>query len=343
MADDAGRIELLWPGKYDAAGQRRAPPRVAVPLHRIERLPGGPDDTLSATGGAAAADSAGPAAEPDGWRNRLVLGDNLAVMAALLPELAGRVDLAYIDPPFATGGELRQGPYAFADRWADGGAEWLNMLDDRLQLLRDLLAPRGSLFVHCDPRMDWAVRCLLDEIFGRERLVNQIVWHYTGGGRARRYFSRKHDLLFWVARSDAWTFDIDAVRQPYLPTSGFARGGIRARSGKRYLPHPAGTPVDDVWAIPIVNPRSAERLGYPTQKPERLLERVIAAASKPGDLVADVFCGSGTTLAVAEIPGRRWLGCDLSPDAVRLTRDRLSALPGCRAFEVWAVEAPPMS
>jgi site-specific DNA-methyltransferase (adenine-specific) len=330
MAEPGGRIELVWPGKYAAPGRRRAPPRDAPPLRLVERL-----------APSAGTDPVVPVepSPPNGWHNRLVQGDNLAVMATLLPELEGQVDLLYIDPPFATGGTVRQGPYAFADQWADGGAAYLAMLDDRLQLIRDLLAPNGSLFVHCDPRMDWAVRCLLDELFGPDRLVNQIVWHYTGGGRSKRYFSRKHDILLWVAKSDTWTFNIDAVRQPYVPTSGFARGGIRARSGKRYLPHPGGTPADDVWAIPIINPRSSERLGYPTQKPERLLERVIAAASQPGDLVADVFCGSGTTLAVAERLGRRWLGCDVSADAVRLTRDRLSANPDCRPFEILAVDA----
>lgn len=223
---------------------------------------------------------------------------------------------------------------AFSDRWADGGAEYLQFLYLRLPLLKELLAPTGTLWVHCDPRMDWAIRCLLDEVFGHRSLINQIVWHYTGGGRSRRYFSRKHDLLFWVANGNRWTFNIDAVRQPYRATSGYARAGIRARSGKYYRPHPAGTPADDVWDIPILNPMAKERLGYPTQKPERLLERILLAASSPDDLVADLFCGSGTTLAVAERVGRRWIGCDQSPAAVEVTRRRIQAIAGYRPFEV---------
>ncbi len=259
--------------------------------------------------------------------------------------------------PFATGGEFRlpsavgdatdevgasltassdapAGAPVFSDRWANDGAEYLQFLYARLPLLKELLTPTGTMFVHCDPRMDWAVRCLLDEVFGRQRLINQIVWHYTGGGRSRRYFSRKHDLIFWVANGDHWTFNIDAVRQPYRASSGYARAGIKARSGKHYLPHPAGTPADDVWDIPMLNPMAKERLGYPTQKPERLLERIILAASNPGDLVADLFCGSGTTLAVAERLGRRWLGCDQSPAAIAITGRRILNMADHRPFEV---------
>jgi hypothetical protein len=228
---------------------------------------------------------------------------------------------------------------AFADR-LDASA-WLAMMDVRLQLMRELLSPTGTLFLHCDPRYDWAARCLLDEVFGPGRLINQIVWHYTGGGRSRRYFSRKHDILFWVARSGSWTFHVDAVRQPYRPTSGYARSGITSRAGKRYEPHPAGTPADDVWDIPIVNPLSRERVGYPTQKPERLLARLVEAASSPGELVADFFCGSGTTLVAAERLGRRWIGCDASETAVAVARERLLSAPGGPDFEEWRLAEDP--
>jgi SAM-dependent methyltransferase len=266
------------------------------------------------------------------------------VLARLADELAGAVRLAYLDPPFGTGTQFLLGPGrrrgeagpapepAYRDLAPDPGA-WLAFMDLRLQLARQLLAPDGTLVLHVDPRLDWAARGLIDAVFGPGHIINQIIWHYTGGGRSKRYFSRKHDVLYWVARGRSWTFRPDAVRQPYRRTSGYARGGIVARSGKRYLPHPEGTPVDDVWHLPIVNPRSPERLGYPTQKPERLLHRLLAATTDPGDLVLDPFSGSGTTAAVAERLGRRWLAIDASPAAVRITRERLMSWPDVRPFD----------
>lgn len=192
--------------------------------------------------------------------------------------------------------------------------------------MRDLLAEDGSLYLHCDQRSSAFLRLFLDHLFGADHFLGEIVWHYTGGGRSRRYFSRKHDTLLHYARSRRWIFRPDEIRVPYAKTSGYARSGIVSAAGKRYAPHPQGTPVDDVWSLPIVNPMSRERLPYPTQKPETLLERIIRASSRPGDLVADFFCGSGTTLAVAERLNRRWLGADASPFAIQTTRKRLLRL-----------------
>jgi site-specific DNA-methyltransferase (adenine-specific) len=284
----------------------------------------------------------------------LFQGDNLPFLEA---QPAGRTDLILTDPPFATGRRRSgSGPHAtssaasatrrpraatpapsaappsFEDRWPSVDA-YLDFLRPRLGAMRELLARNGSLVVHLDYRFVHDVRHELDGIFGRDHFVNEIIWHYTGGGRARGRFSRKHDNLLWYAKGRAWTFHIDAVRQPYAPQSGYARGGIVSRAGKRYLPHPRGTPVDDVWDIPIVNPLSPERCGYPTQKPERLLERLILALSSPGDLVVDPFCGSGTTLVVAAREGRRWIGCDNSPDAIAATRKRLDAAGMRDAYE----------
>lgn len=273
----------------------------------------------------------------------LVLGDNLPFLRALPSACA---ELIVTDPPFGTGRTRRSGGATrgggvrrragdptrgetagdptFADPW-NGMEAYLAFLEPRLAAMRELLQPTGSLVLHVDYRVAHEARRLLDRLFGRERFVNEIIWHYTGGGRSRRYFSRKHDTLLWYARGTRWTFEVDAVRVPYEPTSGYARGGIVSAAGKRYRPDPRGTPVDDVWDIPIVNPLSPERCGYPTQKPERLLERVILALSRPGDCVVDPFCGSGTTLVVAARLGRRWIGCDLSPEAIAITRRRLDA------------------
>jgi DNA modification methylase len=285
-------------------------------------------------------------------RNLLVQGDNLDFLATQPCESA---DLIVTDPPFGTGrrrtasdpaagaraapdegdavDRRRRGPLAFGDRWRDRD-EYLAFLRPRLAALRALLRPHGSIVVHLDYRVVHAVKLEMDRIFGERHFVNEIIWHYTGGGRAKRYFSRKHDTLLWYAKGTRWTFNIDAVRQPYRPGSGYARGGIVSRAGKRYHPHPAGTPLDDVWEIPIVNPLSPERCGYPTQKPLRLLERLIAALSRPGDLVVDPFCGSGTAALAAARSARRWIACDRSAQAIDVTRRRLAEAGFAETYDV---------
>ncbi|MBC6411680.1 MAG: HNH endonuclease, partial [Hyphomonadaceae bacterium] len=146
----------------------------------------------------------------------------------------------------------------------------------------------------------------------------------TGGGRSKRYFSRKHDIILLYTKGKTWTFNVDAVRVPYKDTSGYAKSGIVAKSGKRYTPHPDGTPVDSVWDIPIINPMAKERTGYPTQKPLALLERIIKASSHESDLVFDPFCGCATTLVAADRLRREWAGVDLSPLAIKLVDERIA-------------------
>ena len=285
----------------------------------------------------------------DGWRNLLIQADNLRILSSLCHgpmrkelDKRGGVKLIYCDPPFAVGsdftlpvsnGKASAGTkeketrlLAYRDQWQDGLSGFLNMMFERLLLMRKLLAQDGSLYLHCDHRAAPHLRLLLDEIFGPDRFLGDIVWHYTGGGRSKRWFSRKHDRILHYAVSDAWHFDPDAVRVPYKPTSGYARGGITSAAGKHYSPHPLGTPSDDVWDIPMVNPLARERCGYPTQKPLALLERIILASSRPGDLVADFFCGSGTTALCAERLGRSWIAVDSGLPAIHATRKRLSGL-----------------
>ncbi len=262
----------------------------------------------------------------------LVQGDNLDLMAALPPNT---IDLVYADPPFFTGRRRetprgrgrsadarRPCPCGFDDCWSSR-ADYLAFMRARLEAIHRLLAPHGSAVVHLDHHAVFDVKPEMDRIFGRMRFINEIIWHYTGGGRSKRRFSRKHDTLLWYAKGESWTFNIDAVRVPYNPTSGYARGGIVGRTGKVYRPHPDGTPVDDVWDIPMINPLSKERCGFPTQKPERLMERIVTAMTLPGDLILDPFSGSGTTAVAAHRHGRRWVACDLSPDAIAVARDRL--------------------
>ena len=294
--------------------------------------------------------------------NRRLLSSLLHGPLRRFIEDQGGIKLMYIDPPFAVGADFtmpvvapahqhdadrletaetncgkeaasagtlaRQsvGPLrvlSYRDTWEQGLSSFLRMIHERLLLMRKLLAEDGVVYLHCDWRLAPHLRLVLDEVFGAERFLGDIVWHYTGGGRSDRYFSRKHDRLLHYAASQRWTFNVDEVRVPYKPTSGYARSGITSAAGRRYNPNPLGTPVDDVWDIPMVNPMSGERLDYPTQKPEALLDRIIRASSRPGDLVADFFCGSGTLPAVAERAGRKWLAVDSSSLAVHATRKRL--------------------
>lgn len=275
------------------------------------------------------------------WRNKLVCGDNRLILSSLINGPARKViedqngiKLIYIDPPFCTGADFSMPVEiggnsagtgqaferaAYGDKWESG--EFVRMLAGRLALMHALLAEDGSIYVHCDWRTAPYVRLLLDQVFKHH--VNEIIWHYTGGGRSDRHFSRKHDTIFIYAKTDKFIFNKDEIRIAYKKTSGYAKSGIVARSGRRYLPNPLGTVPDDVWDLPIINPLASERLGYPTQKPEALLERIILASSRKGDLVADFFCGSGTLPAVAQRLGRKWLAADIGALAIHTARKRL--------------------
>ena len=253
----------------------------------------------------------------------LYRGDMIDVAPLLEPE---SFRLIYLDPPFLTGRQRvgADDKYSYDDRWFGDLDAYLPWLEQRLKKIAGLLLPSGSLVLHLDWRATHYAKVMLDQIFGRKNFVNEIIWHYTGGGRSKNKFSCKHDTLLWYSRGPRPYFDIDAVRVPYKPTSGYAKGGIKSAAGRHYLPHPDGTPVDDVWEIPIINPMSDERVGYPTQKPKLLLERIISALSAPGDLVGDFCFGSGTTLICAENLKRRWVGADASPAALECFCARLS-------------------
>lgn len=258
--------------------------------------------------------------------NKLVLGDMLEVAPTLEQ---GSFRLIYIDPPFLTGKEqvgTKEG-LVYDDRWEGDYDSYLPWLRQRLEALFPLLCHNGSLVLHLDWHASHYARVMLDEIFGRKCFMNEIIWHYTGGGRSKSRFSCKHDTLLWYAKCGKGVkpvYNLDAVRIPYKETSGYARGGITSSAGKKYLPNPLGTPCDDVWDIPIINPMSNERVGYPTQKPLALLTRIVSALSNEGDLVGDFFCGSGTTLVAAKKLNRRYFGCDRSPVAIETATARLN-------------------
>jgi site-specific DNA-methyltransferase (adenine-specific) len=279
-----------------------------------------------------------PHPNPD---NHLILGDNLAAMSALLPAYEGRIDLIYADPPFFTNrrytarvgrGEDSRRPQewqlaeGYPDHWKDLDA-YLDMLYPRLYLMHRLLAPTGSLYLHLDWHANAYARLLLDEIFGPERLLNEIAWVYHGPSPIRSAFNRKHDTILVYTRSKAYTFNVDDVRQPYDPNTvkTFA-SSPKAGFGK--IPDlERGKVPEDWWYFPVVARLHHERTGYPTQKPAALLERIIRASSNPNDLVADFFCGSGTAALVAAQLGRRFIVADVSWRAIHTTRKRLVGLP----------------
>jgi DNA modification methylase len=269
--------------------------------------------------------------------NHLILGDNLAVMSALLVDYEGGIDLIYADPPFFSNqrfsarigqGEDSRRPQewrlaeGYPDHWEDLDA-YLDMLYARLYLMHRLLAPRGTLYLHLDWHADHYARLLLDEIFGADRLLNEIIWVYHGPSPIRSAFKRKHDTILVYTKSKDYTFNAEAIREPYNPnTVKTFESSSKAGFGK--VPDlERGKVPEDWWYFPVVARLHSERTGYPTQKPEALMERIILASSNPGDLVADFFCGSGTAAVVASRTGRRYIANDNNRRAVHTARSRL--------------------
>jgi DNA modification methylase len=270
--------------------------------------------------------------------NRLIQAENLSVMTALLPEYEGRINLIYADPPFFTNrkyparigrGEDSRKPNewklaeGYPDHWDDLDS-YLAFLHPRLILMHRLLAPDGTLYLHLDWHADSYARLLLDEIFGVDRLLNEIVWAYHGPSPITSAFNRKHDTILSYVKGDQYTFNADAVREPYHEnTVNTFKSSRKAGFGK--IPNLArGKVPEDWWYFPVVARLHNERTGYPTQKPEALLERIVLASSNKGDLIADFFCGSGTTPVVAERHGRRFIACDESTRSIHTARKRLA-------------------
>lgn len=282
----------------------------------------------------------------------LIQGENLKVMASLLGDYRERIHLIYADPPFLTGkayaarigrGEDSRRPqewrttHGYPDAWPDGAA-YLDMLFPRLQLMYDLLAPTGTLYLHLDWHASAYARVLLDEIFGPDRLLNEIVWVYHGPSPIRSAFKRKHDTILVYTKSNSYTFNADAVRIPYADsTVRTFESSPKAGFGKQPDLEKGKVP-EDWWYFPVVARLHSERTGYPTQKPEALLERILLASSNPGELVADFFSGSGTTPVVAEQLKRRWIACDNAPLAVLSTYRRLLLTQRWQSFGLWHAE-----
>ena len=279
--------------------------------------------------------------------NRLIWGDNLCVMSALLAQYEGKINLIYADPPFFTNrkysarigrGEDSRKPEewqmaeGYHDNW-DGLDAYLNFLYRRLAIMYRLLAPNGTLYLHLDWHADSYARLLLDELFGADHLLNEIIWAYHGPSPIRRAFNRKHDTILAYVKSADYVFNVDDIREPYnqntvktfnaSPKAGFGKVPDLDR----------GKVPEDWWYFPVIARLHNERTGYPTQKPVALLERIILASSNPGDIVADFFCGSGTTPFVAAKHGRTFVACDETFRAIHTTRSRLAGLPASFSLE----------
>ncbi|HSA99134.1 MAG TPA: site-specific DNA-methyltransferase, partial [Anaerolineales bacterium] len=245
--------------------------------------------------------------------SRLFLGDNLSVMVSLLPEYEGRINLIYADPPFFTNrkysarigrGEDSRKPEewqlaeGYHDHWGHLDS-YLDFLYQRLALMYRLLAPNGTLYLHLDWHADAYARLLLDEVFGTDHLLNEIIWTYHGPSPIRRAFNRKHDTILAYVKGEGYTFNVDAVREPYNQNTVKTFNSSRKAGFGKVPDLERGKVPEDWWYFPVIARLHNERTGYPTQKPIALLERIVLASSNPGDVVADFFCGSGTTPFVA--------------------------------------------
>jgi DNA modification methylase len=294
---------------------------------------------------------------PEGYPKGGLLfhGDNKEVLAHLLANgFRGKVNLIYIDPPFDSGADYVRKvqlrgitgtakidgetytlgeQIQYTDIWANDN--YLQFMYERLLLLKELLAEDGSIYLHCDWHKGHHLRCLMDEVFGGENLKNEIIWRYSKYQmRGMSRFVNNHDILYWYVKGGSATYNIitEILEQPKLlkrkkwDKESNKIVNIRDEDGKLVYDKYEEGKVDDVWNIDIIGATSGERSDYPTQKPEALLERIIRASSNPGDLVLDCFVGSGTTAAVAQRLGRRWIGCDINKGAIQTTAKRLQII-----------------
>ena len=398
---DITRTELVWPGKYNEDGTLNEVPKVNLPFQVIE--------TVNESRATREVQKAGIQSSifdiyegkegdtlEEGWRNKLIWGDNLLVMGSLLEKFAGKIDLIYIDPPFATGADfsfttevgesgedITKGQSiieekAYRDTWGKGTDSFITMIRERLVVMRELLSDDGSIYVHLDWRMNSYVRILMDEVFGKDNFRNEIIVSKTRKnfieGQRIRSFNTAFDSLLLYSKSFNTSFapvykaanrkerwhSLDAPNwsnsRPNLiyeifgklPPKGrcwawtkekvdaaIKEGRVRPnkKTGKPEYLIPASNQelVNNLWVD--FNSYSFAN-GYPTEKNEALLERIIKASSIKGDLVADFFLGSGTTIAVAEKFGRRWIGCDLGRWGIHVTRKRMLGIENCKPFEI---------
>lgn len=349
------KTELVWKGKYDDEGKLIPiekpgpfPFQIVESINepRIEK--GGEEVQQTSLFDIWKGDEG--ATYETGWKNKLIWGDNKFVMSSLLEKYAGKIDLIYIDPPFATGADFRVNisigevgneitkehsvieEKAYRDTWGQGLESYLKMMYERLALIKDLLSDKGCIYIHLDWRMASYIRVIMDEIYGTDNYIREIIWRMgwiSGYKTMANNWIRNHDnILFYAKNPETFTFNKKWI--PYPPD--YERWGGREKG--------QGLAIEDVWGVfpgegvnsLAVISFAKENLGYPTQKAEGLLQRIIEVSSNEGDLVADFFCGSGTTCAVAEKLNRRWIGVDLSRYAIHTTRKRLLEIENSKSL-----------
>lgn len=326
-----GYPELRWTGKRPFTG---------TPYYPAQLKESYGDDTDLPDGNAG------------GWRNKIYWGDNLQVMSHLLKDYRGKVNLIYIDPPFDSKADYKKkielrGKSAAADSstfeekqygdiWTND--EYLQFMYERLILCRELLADNGSIYLHCDWHRNSYLRLIMDEVFGNDNLKNEIIWCYTGPGTPNMsQFNRKHDTILWYAKNRNSIFNENDIRVAYKDPNQKPRNAFMSAKGNDFsdeavkIMRERGMVPNDWWEFSIAARKKIdgkERMGYPTEKPETILERIIKASSNPGDIVFDCFMGSGTTQAVAMKLGRRFLGADINLGAIQTTTKRLLKVAG---------------
>lgn len=360
------KTELIWEGKYDEYGNRRQADDVGavMPHQRIE-IVDEPRARTAAQGGLFDPKKA----HLDDFRNMLIWGDNKLVSASLVRNFGGNVDLIYIDPPFDVGADFTMNVpigdegktfkdqsilemVAYRDMWGKGTDSYLAFMYERIALLKQLLKPSGNFYIHADRRVVQYLRAICDELFGADNLRNEIIWCYRGGGTPDKAFAEKHDTILRYTLTQECFFDVDPVRIPYSEASterlehqtNVFRG---ERVYEDYQPHEGGKHPEDWWPIqPIMPSEKMERADFPTQKPIELIQRIVDSSCPANGLVLDAFCGSGTTLVVADglrvrrdatkkpgsdkyldlVQPRRWIGVDIGRFAIHTSRKRLIEL-----------------
>ena len=288
----------------------------------------------------------------------LFIAENIDIMPGIDSEC---IDLIYLDPPFNTKKQYKApigspaSGASFKDIWTDEDVRdgwyseiaedypqihqiilaaehtydhsmmiYLMAMGIRLIEMKRILKPTGSIYLHCDPTASHYLKLVMDSIFGRDNFRNEVVWHYYNvASTSRKFIGRKHDTIFFYAKSESTSFNWDSMREPYSPQSNWVKAS-ESYGDSRYSPNEKGKLMHDVWRIPTINNMAKERTGYPTQKPLALLDRIIKASSNEGDVVLDPFCGCATACVAAERLGRQWIGIDISPSAETITKLRLT-------------------
>lgn len=341
ILDEVQDMELVWPSKSDNVEQ------VVLPFQSIEQIDEPRQETSSVQ---TLFDFDGASGrQTGGWSNKLIWGDNKLILSSLSRgpirsevEKAGGLKLVYIDPPFDVGSDFSIDvavgeesvtkeasvveQVAYRDTWGKGQESYVNMIRERLVLIYDLMAENSSIFVHVDWRVNSYVRLILDEVFGPAGYRNEIAWCYSGPSNTKSFFPRKHDSILFYAKGEPTFVQPRIAHKSGVHNTGqlFKKNSAGGGDDAQQSMEEKGKALEDWWSDIYATDRyRSELVGYPTQKPENLLQRIIEATTVEGDLVADFFCGSGTTLAVAEKLGRKWIGTDLGRFAIHTSRKRL--------------------